>query len=171
MKNNNNRLYATLAVTLGIWALLAWEHFTTGVASHHLLHNPDLPAISNAWGGVVLPALTWFLLGRAEGRPNALYGLAGGVVFGGLIAVFFTLGFEPGMNALVMSLPVLALLVPIYRAECVLGFVLAMTLVFGAVLPTLFATVVAAGAAVLYHLVRRPVVHLAGRLRRPKAPA
>ena len=48
----------------------------------------------------------------------------------------------------------LALFVPIYRAECVLGFILAMTVPFGAVLPTVFATVMSLAAVILYQGVR-----------------
>ena len=51
----------------------------------------------------------------------------------------------------------LALLLPVYRAECVLGFVLGMTLTFGAVLPTVFGSIIAA-VSVVVHLYVRPVL-------------
>ena len=62
------RLYSTVLVTVAIWALLAWDHFHGGVPSHHILAREDLPEISNWWGGVLLPLLTWFLLYRVEKR-------------------------------------------------------------------------------------------------------
>ena len=51
----------TVLVALAELGHLAWEHFHGGVVSHHLLNRADLPAISNAWGAVFLPALAWFL--------------------------------------------------------------------------------------------------------------
>ena len=61
-------LYFTGIVTIAIWSLLAWNHYHGGVPSHHILHREDLPAISNWWGGLLLPLLTWFLLYRIQKR-------------------------------------------------------------------------------------------------------
>ena len=55
-------------VTILIFGFLFWEHFNGGVTSHHLLHQEDLPSISNWWSGLLLPILTWFLLSRMEKR-------------------------------------------------------------------------------------------------------
>ena len=55
-----------------------------------------------------------------------------------------------------MGMLLLALMLPVYRAECVLGFVLGMTFTFGAILPTVVASVIAAFSA-LVHLCVRPV--------------
>ena len=49
-------LYITGIVTAGIWSLLLWDHFNGGVPSHHIMHQKDLPAISNWWGGLLLPS-------------------------------------------------------------------------------------------------------------------
>ena len=51
------RVWLTVTVTLAESAHLAWEHFNGGVASHHFLNRADLPAISNAWGLLLLPTL------------------------------------------------------------------------------------------------------------------
>ena len=55
-----------------------------------------------------------------------------------------------------MGMLLLALLLPVYRPECVLGFVLGMTFTFGAILPTVVASVIAAFSA-LVQLCVRPV--------------
>ena len=62
-----------------------------------------------------------------------------------------------------MGMLLLALLLPVYRAECVLGFVLGMTFTFGAILPTMVASVIAVFSA-LVQLCVRPV--LMGRWHR-----
>ena len=62
------RLYFTALVTLITWSMLLWQYSNAGVPSHHLLHRADLPAISNWWGGLLLPALSWIMLGRIQKR-------------------------------------------------------------------------------------------------------
>lgn len=134
-----------------------------------------MPAISNWWGAVLLPAMTWFLVGRIHRRVQGLegenglaktypiaviVGFAGSVVFGVLLSIFFATDHEAVLSYMVMSLLFLALLFPIYRAEYVLGFVLGMTFTFGAVLPTGFAALVALFASVLYQLVRPVLLHI-----------
>jgi len=166
------RLYLTGAVTVAVWALLAWNYYHGGVPSHHIAANKDLPAISNGWGALLLPLLTWFLLYRVQKRAFAnkhgntedprifrrtLYGFAGALLFGVLISVCFTFGYADITGNLVLSLLPLALFIPLYRAECLLGFVVGMTVTFGAVLPTGFGTFLVLVSLVLY-LVIRPVI-------------
>lgn len=178
------RVWATGLVTLLIWGLLAWEHLHGGVPSHSLLARDDMPAISNAWGGVLLPVLTWLLLGRigrrllrepqADASTRALRagtGFLGALLFGVLLSVFFTTGHEQVTSRMVVALIPLALLFPIYRAEYVLGFVLGMTCTFGAVLPLGFAGVVVLMAAVVHLGPRAIARRLVGRQRRRQAGA
>ena len=55
------RLYLIQSITLAELAHLTWEHFHGGIRSHEFLNSADMPAISNAWGALLLPALAWFL--------------------------------------------------------------------------------------------------------------
>ena len=84
------RLYVTAIVTIAIWTLLAWNYYHGGVPSHHILAKKDLPSISNWWGGLLLPLLTWWLLYRIQKRvvdnknaysdmqqPQVIYGFVG----------------------------------------------------------------------------------------------
>lgn len=167
------RLSITAVAAIGMWGLLAWEHAHGGVASHHLLHRSDMPAISNWWGGLLLPALTWFLLGRIHRRsvdqpgkeagatnyvPSAVGGFAGALLYGVLLSAFFTLEYSALTSYMFQGLFLLALFLPIYRAEYMLGFVLSMTVTFGAVLPTIIGSIVAGIAAVLYCYVRSGIL-------------
>lgn len=167
---SRQRLVITILVLLATMAHLAWEFFHGGVITHHILRRRDLPGISNWWGLLVLPALTWFLLGRIQrrialsstppGRPSptllsraVLIGAAGGLLFGALLSTAFVLRQQDLAFYVLVSIVLLAILLPIYRAECVLGFVLAMTFVFGALLPTMIATILAAVSALLHRVV------------------
>ncbi len=166
------RVYLTVLVVLAEVAHLAWEHVHGGVRSHHVLNRADLPAISNAWGALLLPAMAWFLSGRVQRRiaPEAdgadapaippaavVTGFVGALIFGTVFAGLFAFGYQSVTGYLFQGLIVLALLLPIFRAECVLGFVLGMTFTFGAVLPTAVGSVFAALSAVA-HLVVYPLL-------------
>lgn len=164
------RIAITLVATLAIGALLGWQALHGGVPAHHVLHRADMPAISNWWGALVIPLLTWFLLGRTKPRATTrpklvLFSFAAGALVGAAQAITFFTGHEAITSNIVLSLFVLALFVPIYRAECVLGFILAMTVPFGAVLPTIFATVMAMAGIVLYRGTRFVFSRTAGLLR------
>jgi hypothetical protein len=180
------RLSITAVAAIGIWALLAWEHTHGGVANHHLLHRSDLPAISNWWGGLLLPVLTWFLLGRIvrrsvgqpgkeAGAPNYLQragiGFAGALLYGVLLSTFFTLGYSVLTGYMFQGLFLLALFLPIFRAEYILGFVMGMTVTFGAVLPTIVGSLVAGVATVMYCYVRPVLLRALSWLIRARVSA
>lgn len=146
---------------------LGWEYGQGGIKSHHLLNQANLPAISNGWGLALLPVLTWVLLGRLQQRfaaaaivPErakratgyAVMGFIGALLYGLAIATAFTQQLDDLAAALFFGMPVLAILLPVYRPEIMLGFVLGMTLTFGAILPTLIAGVLAVVSGVIHFI-------------------
>ncbi len=175
------RLYITSLVTISIGSLLAWNHFHGGVPSHNILARADMPSISNWWGGLLLPLLTWFLLYRIQQRiihspdekstealpVSIVYGFAGALLFGVLLSTFYTLGYPDIPGYMVNSIFIIALFFPIYRAECLLGFVIGMTFTFGAVLPTGIGSIFALIGAVLYLLVRPLLLKVLGMVSPP----
>ncbi|MCP1374412.1 hypothetical protein [Dyella lutea] len=173
------RVAMTAVVALAEWIFLAWQHFHGGVPSHHFLDRADMPAISNGWGGLMLPGMTWFLLGRTHRRVvaqdaaatrHALLGFAGALCFGVLLSIFFMRGDDRITGVMFESLFLVALVLPIHRAECLLGFVLGMAYVFGGVLPSIVGSVLALIALVIHRYIRTGLLFLgrmlAGRMRR-----
>lgn len=169
------RLYFTAIITVAIWSLLIWDHFHGGVPSHHMLQREDLPEFSNWLGGILIPLLTWFLLYRVQKRissdstvfkfsVNILYAFIGTLSFGILLSVFFTLGYSEIPFYMIVSLLVLALFLPIYRAECFLGFVIGMIFTFGGVLPIGIISIISSIGAVLYLIVRSGVLFFTARI-------
>ena len=165
------RIVLTVLTALAIWSLLAWQHFHGGVPAHYLLQDPDLPRISNWYGGLLLPALAWGLLGLSKRRVRAadpprikpvVIGLLAGLAVGGSMAVTFVSGYESITDYLLFGLLALALVLPVYRPECLLGFVLGMTPALGAVLPTLFGMLMAAATVLIHRVIGRPLLRLAG---------
>jgi hypothetical protein len=160
---------------------LGWEHLNGGILAHHVLNRADLPAISNWWGVVLVPALTWFLIGRIQRRiskqvadnpsrfrlpPVVLAGFLGSLVYGAGLALAFTMNYE-AVSYMFLGLFAVSILVPTYRAEYVLGFVFGMTFTFGAVLPIVIALLVASFSRLL-HLFFGSVGRLIRNSRSPR---
>lgn len=139
-------------------AHLGFELLTGGIVTHHLLADPDMPGISNAFALLTLPvlgALFGVRLRRVTavgGSGRVLGSLAAAIVYGGALAVAFEFGADAVAQKLFLALFVLAVLLPLYRIECLAGFVMGMTFTFGAILPVLFGGVVAIASAVLHTL-------------------
>lgn len=167
--------------SLGLAAAhLAYEHFNGGVQSHHLLNRSDLPAISNGFGLAVLPILGWLLgirirIHSASPTRRGLFaaigvGLVGALLYGAALAVSFELDASAITSGLFLGLFLLAIALPIYRAEYVFGFVVGMTFTFGAVLPSLVAAVFAA-ISIVARSIFRAVASVARPSTRPPGAA
>lgn len=166
-------------ITIAIWSLLIWSHFHGGVTSHHLLHREDLPAISNWWSGLLIPLLSWFLLYRVQKRimrnkderslqakfpTSIVYGFIIALSYGALVSVLFILKFASIPGYFLLGLWFIALFYPVYRAECILGFVLGMTIAFGAVLSTAISVVISLGAVFMYLIIRPAILFIISKL-------
>ncbi|HWV47209.1 MAG TPA: hypothetical protein VN039_14500 [Nitrospira sp.] len=157
-------------------ALLAYEHFNGGVQSNYLLDRPDLPLISNWYGLIVLPLLGWLLGVRLRNHPtlstrlwlpkDIWAGLVCSLLYGAALATSCELAPFTITSALLLGMLLLAVALPIYRVECIFGFVVGMTFTFGAVLPALVAVVFAA-VSVVARFAFRAVM---SAIRRPNQP-
>lgn len=156
-------IFAPVAAFAAAAAHLAWEASQGGVKSHHLLNRADLPAVSNAWGLLLLPLLgwlaAWFVRRRATtdaGAPSrALAAFAGSLAVALALSLAFRLGWDNVTAGLFFAILLSGLMLRSYRAEYLFGFVLGMTFVFGSVLPTI-AALVAASVSALAHFVVYP---------------
>ena len=151
---SNHRLALTVAALAGESCHLGWEYPHGCVLSHHLLANPDLPAVSNWWGLLLVPLLTWWTVGRIErrarlaasaGRPLApapLIAFLCALAYGATLAALFAAG-NPLVDYLFFGLLALGLVVRLWHAEYLLGFVLGFVWVAGPGLPAMFGAVIA----------------------------
>jgi len=130
---------------------LLWDYFHGGIPIHYILQDENLPRVSNWWGIITLPALTWvslYYIGKRENKENNLdnnyrnviYRFITALFFGIAISFFFTIGSNiPGY--MVIGLLLMSFFIPLYWIEYLLVFVIAMTYTFGAILPMLFGLV------------------------------
>jgi hypothetical protein len=169
---NNTRqlkLIITASITVLIAGLLIWQHFNGGVPSHSFLQRDDFPEMSNWWGLLILPVLSWILLGRIESRLSkegnksldqkpsyqkiiALF--IAGLVWGIIIAVSFTNNYKTVLDLVPLVFLILSFFIPIFYSEFILGFILGMTYTLGAILPTIFVLVFAAVGFLIYRFLR-----------------
>ena len=171
------RVIFTVIVTILIWVNLVWDYFHGGVPTHHILQREDLPGMSNWWGGIVLPLITWFLLYLIQKRMNEdeksninsnsnhiLYSFLGAFLFGILLSIFFTIGSDiPGY--MMIGIMPLSFFIPLYRPEYLLGFVLGMTYTFGPILPIIVAIILTVIFIISYKLIRYGILYIVSKFR------
>lgn len=175
----SQRLIFTGIVTIAIWILLIWDSLNGEVPSHHFLNRADLPEISNWWGGILLPLITWLLLYNVANRitkeksgdiiiskfpERVIYGFLRSAIFGVLLSTFFTLDYSNISSLMMQCVLVLGLLFPIYRSEYLLGFIIGMTYTFGGVLPIIIGAILSLIAAGLYLFIRPSLIYLYSKL-------
>jgi len=149
MKNqlsNKTRGLITITFTLIMGLIIAWEYFyENGVATHYLLHSKDMPGFSNWWGLVLIPIFSWVATGFIKPKTVNNKERYRSIFLGFLTLFFF--GFALSYAFLMKSdmtlyltgaLLVSAFLTPVHRVECLLGYVMSMIFVFGAIIPLLF---------------------------------
>ncbi|MFC4632650.1 hypothetical protein ACFO3O_01955 [Dokdonia ponticola] len=148
-----NRLLFTVIVSILMWTFLAWDYVHEGVPTHYILHNDDLPGFSNWWGAITIPLVTWGLLylvhlrtgkeGSKNESSSILYGFVGFLLYAVLVSYLFSTvtGSENILFYMALGLIALSFLVPIYKPECLLGYILGMTFTFGPILPLLFGVI------------------------------
>ena len=172
--NSRNKLIFITIATLLMLGMLLLEHSKGGVNSYHPLGNKDLPKISNWLGLLMIPVFSWFAISNLQKRnknednkqkpvsKSQLYGFIGGVLFGIVTTIVYYA--QLGINShLLLLIIVLALFVPIYRAEYYLGYVLGMIYGFGGVLPILFGGVSIIVYLLVYKLIRQSFLLILNR--------
>ena len=169
------RIIFTGIVTLLVWANLVWDYLHKGVPSHHILQRGDLPEISNWWGGIAVPLITWYLLIRIAKRvnnhktsgttklKNAIYGFLGALLFGIILSFLFTIGSNiPGY--MMLGVIFVSFFIPLYKAEFILGYVIGMVYTFGGVLPVGFGILLTIIFTIAYEIIRTGMLYLVSKI-------
>lgn len=170
-------LLFTLIVTISIFGLTFWDYFHGGVPGHHLLKREDLPEISNWWGLLSLPLLSYFAFERIEKRidfkSNITYQtflkkhIAPFIIalfYGILIVVFSSTENSKISYSMFLILFLVALFIPIYKSEYFLGFVLGLSYTFGGALPVIISLVLATVFYLLFNYLRPVFVFIGTKI-------
>lgn len=141
---------------------LLWEHLNGGVITHHLLARQDMPGISNWWGLLTLPTLTWisFSLIHKRQRQNPelektiIRRYIAAFVYGLIASILWELNLDEILPFYILLPLPIAFFIPLHRPEYLLGFVLGMLFTFGGILPILVGLVLTFLCFFLFTLVR-----------------
>ena len=156
--------------------LLLLEHLQGGVVSHHLLARRDMPKISNWWGILIVPLLTWILLSLMQKRHSSsaidhktvskqeAQGFISALIFGIFLTILYYKAPElPGY--FMLGTFVLALFIPIYRPQYFMGFVLSMAYGFGGVLPVIFGLILVPVYFIEHRYIRKAFLFILNKVR------
>ena len=170
-------LGSTIIVTIAIMGLLLWEHFNGGVSGHHLLKRKDLPFISNWWGIILIPLVTFFSLKKVEKRLDFKTGVNNqvfirqhlvpfliAILYAILIVVFSSTGNSTLSYSMFLLLFLVALFIPIYRSEYFLGFIIGLTYTFGGALPVIIAIVLATILFLIFNYIRPIFIFIGNKI-------
>ncbi len=142
----NKKLQAVFGAALFTLALILLEHYNGGVVTHYPLADDSLPGITNWWGMLTIPSLTWIVLTIIEKRDRKdgsnetrRYSrnpyLLAGLIFGLSVGLLWEFRLEEILQYYIMLPWALALFLRVYLPESLLGFALGMLYTFGGVLP------------------------------------
>jgi hypothetical protein len=169
------RILFTGIVTLLVWVNLIWDYLHNGVPSHHILQREDLPGISNWWGGIAVPLITWLLLvlivKRANSNKtsatnklnNAIYGFLGALLFGIILSFLFTVGSNI-QGYMMIGVILVSFFIPLYKAEFLLGFIIGLTYTFGGILPIGIGILLTIIFTIAYKFVRTALLYLVSKI-------
>ena len=163
----NSRLQMFIAVTTYILLHLLIQHFTSGVPSHYLLQDSSMPLISNWWGALILPVLTWSMCTLLNRKHGSVYPrhvwikMASAGIYALAMSALFYAGYAELLSIIVLpSILVLALFFPIYGPAYVLGYVLVSSVGFGAVIPLMASLIFAVIGFIVYRGVRPALLYV-----------
>ncbi len=158
-----NKVATAAGFGLVILALILREYFSGGVITHHLLAQEDMPGFSNWWGLFTVTSLAlivlWLVDRRLQQHPetkegSVLRAFFGALLFGVAMGVLWEFGMVEILSKAIWLPLVLALFLPVYRPEYLLGFVVGMAYTFGGILPILFGVVLLTGSFIIHKLAR-----------------
>ncbi len=167
-------LNAKFQVTLGSLLLtllfILLEYFNGGVITHHLLAREDLPGISNWWGLLTIPLLTWIVMSFINKRRNKklklesthlkrfdikiLKSFLAALLFGVMVSVLWKFSLEGILQYFILFPVLAAVLKPTYLPEYLLGFVIGLLCTFGGILPIIIGLVLVVMCFLVHKLVQ-----------------
>ncbi|PKH50885.1 hypothetical protein CXF68_09380 [Tenacibaculum sp. Bg11-29] len=152
----NNKIQVTVGVFFLALAFTLWEYFNGGVISHHLLGRQDLPKISNWWGLLTIPLLSWlslFLIHRRRDKKiksgsnfeayeaEILKRFLAALAFGIIVSLLWGFNLGSILQYFILFPILIAFFKPVHLPEYLLGFVIGMLFTFGGILPIIIGTV------------------------------
>ena len=150
----DNKILGSAGAFVLTLVFILLEHFNGGVITHHLLAREDLPGISNWWGLVTIPLLTWVVMSlinvRRDKTPEPtnlgddtkiLKHFLTALLFGIVASILWEFRLADILQYFILLPILIAFFKPVHLPEFLLGFVIGMSYTFGGILPIIVGTV------------------------------
>ncbi len=140
---------------------IMWEYINGGVLTHHLLADPSMPGLSNWWGLLSIPVVTFILLSWRDRNRDRETSLMNGAQFFLAIAygVIMCILWRTGNDAYMPYLLVLPILIsiwkPVHSISAFLGLLFGLMYAFGGILPIMLGIVLTAASFIVHHTLGR----------------
>jgi len=150
IKALDTKIGIILVSTIIVLAHILWEYYNGGVVTHHLLADENLPGISNWWGCITIPILTWIVLiftkkriqkEQANNAPSKkitsqiIKQFLLGLSYGAFLSILWETGQENILQYAILVPLALSFFIKVHFAESLLGLVIGMIYTFGGILP------------------------------------
>ncbi len=162
--NSQLHLYGFVLFILYSWLLIAWDYFHGGVSTHYLLHDKDMPGISNWWGLILVPLISFISFMRIgkrqsrnpeESNRKVAVRFLLAIAFSITLSILFFQSSDVG-DYLMLVVFLLSFWFPLYKTEFYLGFFIGSIYTFGAFIPGL-AGLILIGIYFLFYTTRKAI--------------
>ncbi len=152
----NNKILIPLGAFILTSVFILWEYFNGGVVTHHLLAREDLPGLSNWWGLLTIPLLSWLVISIIDKRRDKkiksesnfedyetriLKRFLAALLFGIIASLLWEFNLENILQFYILFPILISFFKPVHIPEYLLGFVIGMLFTFGGILPIIIGIV------------------------------
>ncbi len=137
-----NKLLFVLIITILILLHVIWDYTHGGVPVHHILADENMPGVSNWWGCITIPILSWLLLSLTQKRiqkiphqSNSIVGFVTSICLGIFISILWEIRMENLIPYVICFPVVFSVIKRVHYPEYLLGFILGLVYTFGGILP------------------------------------
>lgn len=164
----DNKLLIITGAFIITFICVLFEYFNDGVITHHLLAREDLPGISNWWGLLTIPLLSWISItfinkrrhkkiaeeAHKDNDVKIVKGFTAALLFGITVSLLWEFNLESILPYYILLPILIAFFKPVHFPEYLLGFVIGMLLTFGGILPILIGTVLLIICFLIHTIIR-----------------
>jgi len=145
-----NKLLFVVIVTTLVFLHVIWDYNNGGVPIHHVLADKNLPGISNWWGCLTIPVVSWVLISLTQKRiqktnathtdttaypNNSFLGFILSLGFGIFISLLWEFRMEDILVYVIWFPVFFSLVTRVHYPEYALGVILGLVYTFGGILP------------------------------------
>ena len=157
----NNKYLLSIGSLVMTNCFIMWEYINGGVITHHLLADETLPGLSNWWGLITIPLVTFILLSWRDRNRSKEESLIDGlhfflaIIYGICLCILWNTGNESIMPIVIFLPAVVSIWKPLSTISFYLGLLFGMMHTFGGILPIIAGIIIVMASFIAYHTLGR----------------